>query len=130
MDDLIMNINWLALIIGTIVSFAFGWLWYSPKMFGIKWAEWNWVKLDSDCKHKAMLCTMVYQFIVTFLLAMIIAVAMRDGTIMNMILTIMTMLFLIISNGKWANKNIYIIAIDVWFILAMSIIMVVAQVMI
>ena len=31
MNELTMDVNWLAVGIGTVLSFMLGWLWYSPK---------------------------------------------------------------------------------------------------
>ncbi len=45
MTELTANVNWLAVIIGFVLSFALGWLWYSPKLFGVKWAEGVGVKM-------------------------------------------------------------------------------------
>ena len=34
MDEILMNVNWLAVVVGAVVSFVGGWLWYSPILFG------------------------------------------------------------------------------------------------
>ncbi len=34
-----MNVNWLAVIVGAVAAFGAGWLWYSDMMFGQKWRE-------------------------------------------------------------------------------------------
>jgi hypothetical protein len=39
MEEITANVNWLAVIVGAVLSFVLGWLWYSPKLFGTKWAE-------------------------------------------------------------------------------------------
>ena len=39
MSEITYNVNWLAVVVGFGLSFALGWLWYSPKLFGAKWAE-------------------------------------------------------------------------------------------
>ena len=39
------KVSWIAVVVGTIVSFLVGWAWYSPKLFGKKWAEGSGVKL-------------------------------------------------------------------------------------
>ena len=31
-------VNWLAVGVGTVAAFMVGWLWYSPLLFGKKWA--------------------------------------------------------------------------------------------
>ena len=39
MEALFANVNWLAVGASTIICFMLGALWYSPKMFGVKWAQ-------------------------------------------------------------------------------------------
>ena len=38
MSELTSGVSWLAVIVGAIVAFLLGWLWYSPQLFGEKWA--------------------------------------------------------------------------------------------
>ena len=45
MTELTNGVSWLAVVAGAIISFLAGWLWYSTKMSGTKWAEglvWSW----------------------------------------------------------------------------------------
>jgi len=39
MAELTTGVSWLGVVVGAVVSFLVGWLWYSPKLFGPKWAE-------------------------------------------------------------------------------------------
>ena len=39
MGEITANVNWLAVIVGAVVAFLLGWLWYSPKLFGTQWAK-------------------------------------------------------------------------------------------
>ena len=34
MEELTLNVNWLAVTAGTILSYTLGMFWFSPKMFG------------------------------------------------------------------------------------------------
>ena len=63
MNELTDNVNWLAVMAGTIISFLLGWLWYSPKLFGSKWAEGVGIKLDGSGPPALAL---VIQFVATF----------------------------------------------------------------
>ncbi len=47
MGELTSNVSWLAVIVGAVLSFLLGWLWYSPMLFGTKWAEGSGVKMGS-----------------------------------------------------------------------------------
>ncbi len=124
MNELITDVNWIAVVVGAVVAFGVGALWYSPKMFGTKWAEWNGLKLDNP---KNMTCAMVLQFIATFLLARVVWVTAKNEALLTLILIIITIMALIISNGKWAQKSRYTIMTDAGFILVMGVIMVIAQ---
>lgn len=33
------DIGWFAVLAGTVISYLIGWFWYSPLMYGKKWAE-------------------------------------------------------------------------------------------
>ena len=39
MSELSQDINWSAVLAGAVFSYLAGWLWYSPKLFGARWAE-------------------------------------------------------------------------------------------
>ena len=39
MAELTEGVNWLAVGMGTVLSFLLGWLWYSPWLFANKWIE-------------------------------------------------------------------------------------------
>ncbi len=39
MSELVDGLSWLAVISGFVLSFLLGWVWYSPGLFGKKWAE-------------------------------------------------------------------------------------------
>ena len=39
MVDLTQNVNWMPVIVGALLAFFAGWAWYSPKLFGKRWAQ-------------------------------------------------------------------------------------------
>ncbi|MGY8815021.1 MAG: DUF1761 family protein [Gammaproteobacteria bacterium] len=39
MSELTAGVSWIAVVVSFVVSFMLGWLWYSPMLFGKKWAE-------------------------------------------------------------------------------------------
>jgi Protein of unknown function (DUF1761) len=47
MDEITTGVSWLAVLAGAIASFLLGWLWYSPKLFGEKWAAGSGVQMGS-----------------------------------------------------------------------------------
>jgi len=47
MDAITMDVSWIAVIVGAILAFLLGWLWYSPMLFGKQWAAALGVELGS-----------------------------------------------------------------------------------
>ena len=39
MSELTSDINWVAVVVGAVLSYLAGWLWYSPRLFGERWAN-------------------------------------------------------------------------------------------
>ena len=39
MNGLTTGVNWPAVVLGTVLAFGLGMLWFSPKMFGKIWAR-------------------------------------------------------------------------------------------
>ena len=54
MEGITTNISWLAVIVGAVASFLVGWLWYSEKLFGKKWAEGLGLNLGSASEMPAL----------------------------------------------------------------------------
>jgi len=119
LESIIINVNWVATLVGAVVAFGVGWLWYSQKMFGTKWAEG--IGLVGD--HHAM----VAQGVGTFLLAWVIGVTETTGAIALAILIALTISVLIKANGFWSQKSKYAIAVESGYILVMVIIMIAAH---
>jgi hypothetical protein len=124
MEELFVHINWTAVIIGAIAAYALGALWYSPKMFGAKWAKAVGISMD---KKSMPPYPMIVQGIGTFLLAWVIGITERTGALYTAILVAITIAALIKANGLWSNKKIYAIKVEAGFILAMVLVMILAQ---
>ncbi len=62
----------LAIIIGTLVSFGAGWLWYSPALFGTKWMAQQPHRKQPDDYQKGMVLGMIVSLIDTILMAILI----------------------------------------------------------
>ena len=81
------GINYLAVLIGALASFVFGWLWYGP-LFGKIWAkEMKFSKKDGQAAKKSMgrmlfvnfIGTLVTVFVVANLLAFTDVVSIAQG---------------------------------------------------
>jgi Protein of unknown function (DUF1761) len=125
MGELTANVNWLGVIVGTVASFLLGWLWYSPKLFGTKWAEGIGVELSSASSMPAT--AMVTQLIATFLLAWLVGITAGQNALLTTILIELTIIFFLVSNGLFAKKSNYAIGVEAGFVAAMTIVMIIVQ---
>ncbi len=125
MESAPQSLDWLAVIAGTILSFLLGWLWYSPVLFGKKWAEGVGVSLGSADNMPKQ--AMIFQLAGTFLLACVIGITTAGGTPVTTLLVILTVCCLIVANGFFAQKSHYAIVVEATFIPAMGLIMVICQ---
>ena len=126
MSELTTNVNWIAVMAGTVAAFLLGWLWYSPKLFGTKWAAGVGIEMSADCVMPV--AAMITQLIATFLLAWVIGVAAAHHALMTASLIVITIATLLAAGGLFAKKSHDAIAIEAGFIVAMAVVMIVAQV--
>lgn len=125
MGELTANVNWLAVIVGTALSFLLGWLWYSPKLFGTKWAEGVGVDLGAASKMPA--AAMVTQLAATFLLAWLVGITAGQNALLTIILIALMAVLFVVSNGLFAKKSNYAIGVEGGFIAAMTVLMIIVQ---
>ena len=85
--ELFIGVNWLAVIVGAIVAYALGALWYSQKFFGAAWMRGS----GAPGVHKhPMALAMLAQAGATFLFALIIGITETTNNILFSILIILT----------------------------------------
>ena len=125
MGELTNNVNWLAVIIGFVLAFGLGWLWYSPKLFGVKWAEG--VGLDPKGPDKMPVAAMAFQAAGTFLLAWLVGITAASNALLTIIVIAITIMVLMASGGFFTKKSGYAIATETGFVAAMVVIMIVVQ---
>lgn len=125
MTEITANVNWLAVGVGTILSFIVGALWFSPKVFGIRWLEG--VGMKSEANASVPMAAMVVQFIGTFLLAWVVGVTAVREALFTIILVAITIMALVIANGLFIKKSGYAIAAEAGLIAAMVTTMIVVQ---
>lgn len=90
MIDLTHNVNWLAVGVGAILAHGFGWIWYSPRVFGLKWAA----AVGVEYNPKPPLAPIALQFFGTLLMSWFVGIMAREGLLPTMLLMILA-LFLI-----------------------------------
>ncbi len=70
------NINFLAVIVGAIASFAFGSLWYSPLLFIKAWQEGVGIS-DEDFKNSNMVKTFGGSLVMMIIMSLGMAILLR-----------------------------------------------------
>jgi hypothetical protein len=124
-NELTAGVSWTAVVVGFVLSFLLGWLWYSPKMFGKKWAEGVRVPLGDGKSMPAG--AMVTQALGTFGLAWLFGITATKSALLTIILVLATLILLIVSNGKYAQKSNAAVTIEAAYLLVMGIVMFVCQ---
>lgn len=125
MAEIITGVNWLAVIVGAVAAFLLGWLWYSEKMFGAKWAEGVGVSLGSADQMPAG--AMIMQALGLFLLAWVVGVTAASNALLTFILIVVTIAVLMASGGMFARKSTYAIRTEVGYLVAAALVMFIAQ---
>lgn len=64
------SINWIAVFVATLSSFALGFIWYHPKVFGTAWAKAAGVKMDDPEARKGMGKIFGMSFVFSFIMAL------------------------------------------------------------
>ena len=83
--EAIMNLNYLAVIVTSVVGFLIGWIWYSPVLFAKAWMAENKFTEETMMAAAAKgmgktLCTaFVFTAVMTWALAALIAAHGSDG---------------------------------------------------
>ena len=125
MGELTAGVNWLAVIVGAVVAFALGWLWYSPKLFGEKWAQGVGVTFDDSSGPSPV--AMIAQALGTFMLAWVVGITAVANALLTIILIVLTIVVLMIAGGKFSQKSNYAIATETSYVVVMAVIMIVCQ---
>jgi E3 ubiquitin-protein ligase DOA10 len=108
------SVNYLAVIIATLVSFFIGFLWYGP-IFGKIWMKLNNIKSKDvkKAKENGMLKPMIINFIGTLITAFVIAslIATLNLTTLNAAITLSFLLWIgfiasttLLGSVLWDNK--------------------------
>lgn len=119
------NVNWLAVVAGTVVAFLFGWLMYSPVLFGKKWAEGSGVEMTEANKLPAF--AMASQLIALFLLALVVGITATTNALLTAILAILAAAIFTVSNGAFCKKSSYALMVDGGYIVGSGVLMIAAQ---
>ncbi|MDI3334961.1 DUF1761 domain-containing protein [Defluviimonas aestuarii] len=116
-------LNWPAVIVGTILAFGLGMLWFGP-VFGKAWARGTHGIIPPD---RPPLAAMTLQFAGTFLLALVIGTTAQTHALGTAIAVLLVVAILQLAGGLFSQKSVAAALIDGGYILAMGSIMILAQ---
>lgn len=119
------ELSWLAIVVGAVVSFLVGWVWYSPILFLKKWAEGS--GLPPEPPEKSPAFPMLAQVIALLLLSTVIGITATANALITAILAILTAAAFVVSNGAWCKKSCYALAVDFFYVVVSGVIMIVCQ---
>lgn len=122
--ELLVDINWLAVLVGAGAAFLVGWIWYSEILFGEKWRQG--IGTPAVVGYP-MFYPMGAQAVGTFLFAWVIGVAEALGSLALTVLVALAFTALLKANGFFAGKSKYAIAVESGYILTMAAIIVLAH---
>lgn len=125
MQELTSGVSWAAVAAGAIVSFLFGWLWYSPKMFGTIWAKGLGVDLGSASSMPAG--AMVSQIVGLFLMSWFVGVTAASNALLTVVLGTVAFTVLAYSGGMFGQKSGATRNVEAGYWIASLVIMIVCQ---
>lgn len=120
MEMFLSQIDWTPVLVSFVISFAVGWLWYSPKLF-LK----GWLKgIGEPVWQAPMWMSMFAQAGSTLFLAILINVSVAQGHLIQATLIVFTIAGFIKANGLYCGKTKFAISVEVLYIIVMAAIMV------
>ena len=122
MEILLAGVNWLAVGVSTMICFGLGALWYSPKLFGTKWAQGVGIEIGPETKQP--MGALIVQFVGTLILAWIIALAHTNGAYSSAVLIVIMGACLLMAGNLFANHDTYSTVVEGAFVVVMALIMV------
>jgi hypothetical protein len=124
MNEITDGVSWTAIIAGTIAAFALGMLWFNPRLFGKGWAAGSH---GITPPASPPVGSLVVQLAGTFLTAWVIGITAVSNQLLTAILVVLAIAGLQLAGGLLSQKSAYAATIDGSYVVAMGILMIVAQ---
>lgn len=125
MGELTTNVSWLAVIIGAVAAFLVGWLWYSPKLFGPKWAEG--VGVEMGAASEMPMGAMGLQALGLLLMSWFVSVTAASNLLLTVILATVAFAVLGMSGAMFRKNSDYARNADAGFLIVALVLMIVAN---
>lgn len=125
MSELTTGVNWLAVIVGAVAAFLAGWLWFSPMVFGKKWAAGSGVTMGSA--GKMPVAAMAAQALGLVLMSWFVGVTAVASHLLTVILATVAFGVLQWSGGTFSGKTAYARNVDAGYWILALVLMILTQ---
>jgi len=122
---LIAGVNFVGVIVGAVMAFLLGWLWYSPMLFGRKWAEGVGVEMGTADTMPAG--AMISQFIGLVLVSWLVGVTAVSNALLTILLAAVAFALLGYAGGMFRKNSGYARMTDAGYLVASVIVMIICQ---
>jgi len=125
MAEILTGVSWIGVVVGAVAAFLVGWLLYSPMLFGKQWAAGNNVEMGSASNMP--MGAMAAQAIGLLLVSWFVGVTAVESKLMTFILAVIAFGVLQASGSMFAKKSNTVVAIDFSYLIAVAVVMFIAQ---
>ena len=125
MNELIDGVSWIGVIVGAVAAFLIGWLWYSSKLFGSKWAEGVGVELGEA--RDMPVAALITNFIGLLLMSWFVGVTAVSSALLTVILATLAFTVLAYSGGQFTKKSAYARNVEAGYWIVALVVMIVSQ---
>lgn len=125
MGELFNGVNFVAVVVGAVAAFLLGWLWYSPILFGPKWAQGVGVEMGTADTMPAG--AMVSQMLGLLLVSWLVGVTAASNALMTIVLAAIAFAVLGYAGGMFRKNSGYARMTDAGYLIASVIVMIVCQ---
>lgn len=124
-EELTTGVSWAGVVVGAALSFLLGWLWYSPRVFGVKWAQGMGVELGAASSMPVG--AMMSQGIGLLLMSWFVGITAVSNALLTAILATLAFTVLAYSAGMFGRKSTYARNVDAGYWIGCLVVMVVCQ---
>ncbi len=125
MGELVNGVNWIAVVVGAVGAFLVGWLWYSPILFGPKWAKG--VGVEMGTASEMPVGAMVSQIVGLFMVSWLVGVTAASDALATIILAAVAFALLGYSGGMFRKNSAYARSADFGYLIVAVVVMIICQ---
>jgi hypothetical protein len=123
MDEILMGVNWTAVIAGTVVCYGLGFLWFGP-VFGKVWAQGSH---NITPPAKLPIAAMELQLAGTFLMAWVVGATATINALVTAVFVILAIATLLTAGSLFGQKTMAAALVDGGFVVVMGVVMILLQ---